>query len=210
MIDARATALLRPALDSAARRIVGAGIGADTVTLVGFAVGLLAAGLIAAGHPLAGAIGIVVSRLLDGLDGAVARQTRPTARGGFLDISLDFVFYASIPLAFAVANPVANALAAVCLLAAFVANGTAFLAYAVTAGQRGMTSLAYPDKSFYFLGGLAEATESLVAFLAMCVWPQYFALLADGFAVLCAFSAVARLAAGWQTFDQRLKLNSTA
>ena len=201
MIDARATALLRPALDGLARRFVGAGIGADTVTWIGFAVGLLACGLIAAGHPLAAAIGIVVSRLLDGLDGAVARQTRPTARGGFLDISLDFVFYASIPLAFAVADPVANALAAACLLAAFVANGTAFLAYAVTAGQRGMTSLAYPDKSFYFLGGLAEATETLVAFIAMCLWPQHFALLAYGFAILCVLSATARVVAGWQSFS---------
>ena len=201
MIDRPATALIRPLLDALAKPLVRAGIAADAVTLAGLGLGLVAAGLIAAGLPLAGAAGIVLSRLLDGLDGAVARQTRPTARGGFLDISLDFVFYASIPLAFAVANPPANALAAACLLAAFVANGTAFLAFAVTAGQTGTISLAYPQKSFYFLGGLAEATETLVVFLAMCVWPQHFPWLAYGFAALCAISAASRVVAGWKAFE---------
>ena len=201
MIDRPATALIRPLLDALAKPLVRAGMGADAVTLAGLGLGLVAAGLIAAGLPLAGAAGIVLSRLLDGLDGAVARQTRPTARGGFLDISLDFVFYASIPLAFAVANPPANALAAAYLLAAFVANGTVLLAFAVTASQTGMTSLAYPQKSFYFLGGLAEATETLVAFLAMCLWPDHFPWLAYGFALLCAMSAATRVVAGWKAFE---------
>ena len=31
------------------------------------------------------------------LDGSVARLTQPTDAGGFLDIALDFVFYATIP-----------------------------------------------------------------------------------------------------------------
>ena len=201
MIDRPAIALIRPLLDALAKPLARAGIGADAVTLAGLGLGLVAAGLIAAGLPLAGAAGIVLSRLLDGLDGAVARQTRPTARGGFLDISLDFVFYASIPLAFAIANPAANAQAAACLLAAFVANGTVFLAFAVTASQTRMTSLAYPQKSFYFLGGLAEATETLVAFLAMCLWPHHFPWLAYGFAALCAMSAATRVVAGWKAFE---------
>jgi len=84
----------------------------------GLAVGWAAAIAIAMHAFWLGAALILVSRLLDGLDGAVARATTPTDRGGFLDITLDFLFYASIPLAFAVARPDANALAAAVLLAA--------------------------------------------------------------------------------------------
>jgi phosphatidylglycerophosphate synthase len=168
--------------------------------LTGFSIGIFAAVLIANGAYLAGALAILASRLCDGLDGAVARQTAATDAGGFLDITLDFVFYASIPLAFAVANPATNALPAAMLLAAFIGTGTSFLAFAVIAAKRGLPSLDYPDKSFYFLGGLTEATETLAFFIAMCIWPQHFALLAYAFAALCVITIVTRIVWGWRAF----------
>ena len=184
MIDRQATALIRPALDRMARRLARHGIGADALTFTGLAVGWAAAGAIALQAFWLGAALILASRLLDGLDGAVARATTPTDRGGFLDISLDFLFYPAIPLAFAVAEPAANALAAAVLLAAFVGTGTSFLAFATIAAKRGLSSVDYPDKSFYFLGGLTEATETLAFFVAMCLWPQHFATLAFVFAAM--------------------------
>jgi phosphatidylglycerophosphate synthase len=201
MLDRYATALLRPALSATAKVLVRAGVGANTITLVGFGIGLFAAFLIAGGAYIAGATAIFVSRILDGLDGAVARQTAPTDAGGFLDITLDFVFYASIPLAFAIANPAHNALPAAVLLAAFVGTGTSFLAFATLAAKRGLNSLEYPDKSFYFLGGLTEATETLACFAAMCLWPAQFAPLAYGFAALCALTTTTRIIWGWKTFS---------
>jgi phosphatidylglycerophosphate synthase len=184
-----------------ARGLVQAGVGANAITLTGFFIGLAAAGLIAAGAYPAGLAALLLSRLCDGLDGAVARQTAPTDAGGFLDITLDFVFYASIPLAFAVANSQANALAAAVLLAAFIGTGSSFLAFAVMAAKRGMTSTALPDKSFYFLGGLTEATETLLFFVAMCLWPQHFAPLAYAFAALCGVTIVSRIWWGWKAFS---------
>ena len=142
-----------------------------------------------------------ISRLCDALDGAVARQTRVTDAGGFLDIALDFLFYASIPLAFAWSDPARNALPAAVLLAAFVGTGSSFLAFAVIAAKRGLTSLDYPDKSFYFLGGLTEATETLACFAAMCFWPEFFIELAYGFAALCAVTTAMRLWWGWRAFS---------
>ena len=118
-----------------------------------------------------------------------------------LDIALDFLFYAAIPLAFAVARPGHNALAAAVLLAAFIGTGSSFLAFAVIAAKRGLTSLDYPDKSFYFLGGLTEATETLVCFVAMCVWPEHFALIAYVFAGLCGLTVVMRIGWGWRQFS---------
>src|SRR5450631_142863 len=200
MFDRYTSAWIRPAIEPLARRLARAGVGADALTFTGWAVGWTGALLIALGAPIWGAAAIVLSRWCDGLDGAVARQSRPTDRGGFLDATLDFLFYPAIPLAFAVADPARNALAAAVLLAAFVGTGTSFLAFAVIAAQRGLTSAVYPKKAFYYLGGLTEATETLAFFLAMCVWPQHFAALAYVFAALCAVTIATRLHSGWQAF----------
>ena len=175
-------------------------VGADTLTWTGFVLGLGAATAIAFGAYAPGLLMMLASRLCDGLDGAVARQTRATDRGAFLDIALDFVFYASIPLAFAIADPPRRALAAATLLAAFVGTGASFLAYAVLAERRGMTSTAYPRKGFYYLGGLTEASETLICFVLMCLLPGWFVVFAYIFAALCAVTLVTRIVAGWRAF----------
>jgi phosphatidylglycerophosphate synthase len=201
MLDRLATQLLNPPVTAIATVLVRAGVGANSITVVGFLIGMLAAVLIASGAYIAGAIALFSSRICDALDGAVARQTHTTDAGGFLDITLDFLFYAAIPLAFAVADPAANALAAAMLLAAFVGTGSSFLAFAVIAAKRQLTSVQYPNKSFYFLGGLTEATETLAFFGAMCLWPQHFAVLAYVFASLCAITIATRIFWGWRAFQ---------
>jgi phosphatidylglycerophosphate synthase len=198
MLDRAAIALLKPGLERIARVLVRAGVGADGVTLFGFGLGLGAAAAIASGAPIAGLALLLASRLMDGLDGAVARLTRPTDRGAFLDIALDFLFYASIPLAFAVADPAANALPAAVLLAAFIGTGSSFLAFAVLAERRGLKSEDYPQKGIYYLGGLTEASETLICFVLMCLWPMHFAGWAYGFAALCVLTTAMRLLGGWR------------
>lgn len=200
MLDRAATALLRPAVTRMATWLHRAGVGANPLTLTGFAVGLLGACLIASSSFVSGLAVILMSRLFDALDGAVARLSRPTDAGAFLDITLDFVFYAAVPLAFAIANPLQNALPAAVLLAAFVGTASSFLAFAIIAAKRGLHSTDWPDKSFYFLGGLTEATETLACFAAMCLWPGLFPELAYGFALLCGITIVTRIAWGWRAF----------
>lgn len=202
MLDRAALSLLRPAIDRLAGLAAAAGLGANQLTLLGFAIGIGGAVLIGGGHFLWGAAAILLSRLCDGLDGAIARRTRPTDAGGFLDIALDFVFYATIPLAFAWVDPARNALASAVLLAAFCGTMSSFLAFAVIAAKRGMDNLDWPDKSFYFLGGLTEATETLAFFIAMCVWPQLFPLLATLFAAMCVVTTCTRIWWGWRAFSK--------
>jgi phosphatidylglycerophosphate synthase len=201
MLDRRLSALIRPAITTGARWLVRAGLSANQLTLLGFGIGMIAAVLIATEHYGTGAMALLLSRLLDGLDGAVARQTQVTDAGAFLDIALDFLFYASIPLAFALANPARNALAAAVLLAAFIGTGSSFLAFAVLAAKRGLQSTDYPDKSFYFLGGLTEATETLAFLVAMCLWPAQFALLAGCFSLLCLITILSRILWAWKTLS---------
>jgi len=197
MLDRVVLAWLAPTVRRLAGVLVRRGVTADAVTLAGAVVGLSGSGLVALGHPLAGLVLMALGRLADGLDGAVARHTATTPRGAFLDIALDFLFYASVPLAFALRDPTANALAAAVLLAAFIGTGSTFLAYAIQAERLGLRSTRYPHKGFHYLGGLTEGTETLACFAAMCLWPSAFAVLAWGFAGLCLITIVTRLAAGW-------------
>jgi phosphatidylglycerophosphate synthase len=202
MIDRAAIAVLKPALDAGARALVRLGVDADTVTLTGFAIGLAAAVAIGCGATGWGLALLLASRLADGLDGAVARHTHTTDRGAFLDIALDFLFYASIPLAFALADPARHALPAAVLLAAFIGTGSSFLAFAVMAERRGLASDAYPRKGFYYLGGLTEAGETLICFALMCLWPDRFAWWAYGFAVLCSITVATRIVGGTKVLSR--------
>jgi phosphatidylglycerophosphate synthase len=204
MLDRAANAALMPLFQVIARGLVRARIGADTVTLLGFAIGIAAAVAIAMQSTLLGLVLLLTSRLADGLDGPVARLTQPTDRGAYLDITLDFLFYASIPLAFAMANPPANALPAAVLLAAFLGTASSFLAFAVFAQKRGIASSDYPNKGLYYLGGLTEATETLICFALMCVWPDKFAWWAYGFAALCALTIATRIVGGAQILSRRV------
>ncbi|MBL0094459.1 MAG: CDP-alcohol phosphatidyltransferase family protein [Piscinibacter sp.] len=198
MLDRYALALLRPAMQAGAHGLARLGLSADQASWIGFGIGVAGALCIARQQFVAGLVLLLASRVFDGLDGALARLTQPTDRGAFLDITLDFLFYASIPLAFALADPAANALAAAVLLAAFVGTGSTFLAYAALAAQRGQKSVAYPTKGLYYLGGLTEATETIACFALMCLWPGHFAALAFGFAGLCVLTIATRLWAGWR------------
>jgi phosphatidylglycerophosphate synthase len=199
VLDRLVIDLLRPTLDGAARRLAAHRVHADTITWAGFAIGLGGAAAIASTQFSLGLVMLLASRVCDGLDGAVARQTTPTDRGAFLDITLDFLFYASVPLAFAVADPSANAFAAAVLLAAFIGTGSSFLAFAALAAKRGITSVAYPRKGIYYLGGLTEASETLICFAAMCLWPSAFAPFAYAFSVLCLLTLLTRLRSGWKS-----------
>jgi phosphatidylglycerophosphate synthase len=200
VLDRALTAWLRPGMERGARVLQRWNVHADAVTLLGFALGVAAAVAIACHGYVVGLVLMLASRLCDGLDGALARLTQPTDRGAFLDIALDFLFYASVPLAFALADPAQRALPAATLLAAFIGTGSSFLAFAVFAERRGLRSEAYPRKGLFYLGGLTEATETLICFALMCAWPDAFAWWAYGFAALCAMTIIGRVAAGWRAF----------
>jgi len=196
MFDARLRPLIDPPLNRLGQTLAGTGITANSVTLGGFAFGLAAALAIATGHFLIGFLLIALNRFADGLDGAVARATAKTDLGGYLDITLDFFFYGAIPLAFAIVNPGENALPAAALLASFYANGSAFLAFAIMAEKKALSTEAQGAKSLFYIGGLAEGAETIALFLLMALVPSWFPALAWGFAAVCFVSAGARVLIG--------------
>ncbi|MEZ5777507.1 MAG: CDP-alcohol phosphatidyltransferase family protein [Paracoccaceae bacterium] len=200
MFDRHLLPLQRRLLAGPARAMARRGVTADQVTLAGFALGLLAVAALALGANGLALVLILANRLADGLDGALARQTGPTDRGAFLDIALDFVFYALVPLGFALADPTVNALPAAVLIASFVGTGSSFLAFASIAARRNLSAETYPSKGIYYLGGLTEGAETIALFAAMCLWPGLFPLLAWSFAALCVITTLTRWRQGWLAF----------
>lgn len=194
MFDRFALPLLAAPHRATARAALRVGVSANTVTVFGCAIGLLAVPAILYGALYVALALILLNRFLDGVDGAMARMTHPTDRGAYLDIVCDFLVYAAIPLAFAFANPAANALAASALLASFIGTGSTFLAFAAVSAKAGQSvNPTYPNKAIYYLGGLTEGTETIVAFCLMCLLPQHFATIAYVFAIACAITICTRL-----------------
>lgn len=198
MLDARIRRLIDPPLDRAGRAVAARGIGADTVSLAGFGIGFLAMFAVMQGAYLPGLALLLLNRLADGLDGAVARQSGPTDLGGFLDIVLDFIIYAGMVFAFAVADPERNALAAALLLFAFMGTGSSFLAFAIMAAKRRLSTELRGRKSLYYLGGLTEGTETILFMVLACLMPGWFPLLACVFAAMCWLTTLGRCMAGFQ------------
>ena len=193
MFDTRIRKVIDPALDTIGRGLAARGVGANTVTVAGFILGIVAALFIVQQAYLSGLVFVLASRLCDGLDGAVARATQKTDLGGFLDIVLDFAFYGLIPMAFILADPAGNAIAGGLLLLSFYVNGATFLTYALMAEKRGVSETARGKKSLLYTTGLAEGTETIVVFVLFCLLPGYFAPIALIFAAIVMITLVARI-----------------
>ncbi|HEV7252856.1 MAG TPA: CDP-alcohol phosphatidyltransferase family protein [Mesorhizobium sp.] len=201
MLDGWARRRIDPALDAMGAGLAARGVSADAVTFLAFGLGMAAAAAVWAGWFLLALALLLVSRLGDGLDGAVAKASRRTDRGGFLDIVLDFTFYSAVPLSFVLNDPVANGVGGAVLLFSFYVNGASFLAFAVLAAKRGLSSEARGKKSIVFTTGLAEATETILAFALMCLFPAWFSTIAYAFAVLTLYTALSRIVLAWRVLD---------
>ncbi|MDR5886450.1 MULTISPECIES: CDP-alcohol phosphatidyltransferase family protein [Halomonadaceae] len=199
MLDRWTMPLTHRPLERLAHRLTGRAT-PDQVTFIAFLIGITALPLLAWEHYALALVAVLLNRLGDGLDGALARVSGQTSEaGGFLDIGLDFVFYSAVVLGFALANPAENALAAAFLLFTFIGTGTSFLAFAIAAKQRGVERPDFPTKAFYYLEGLTEGTETFVALVVFCLFPQHFPLLASIFAVACLITTTTRLWGGYLT-----------
>lgn len=160
------------------------GITPNGVTVIGFVVVVIAAGLVAFGQLLAGAAILVAGSLLDAVDGALARATGGgTPFGGFLDSTLDraaeAILYAGVIVYFLRSDgdpigPVVLALAALC--------GSFMVSYTRAKAEAFGISAAV---------GLAPRTERLVLVVAGIA----LAGLGIGFGLIGAIGIVAALAA---------------
>lgn len=193
MLDAYTRRLVAPAVESSARRLDRVGLTPTAVTAAGFVVGIGACVAAALGvWPLALVLWLA-NRALDGLDGPLARLRGTSDRGGFLDIASDFTVYGAFVLAVAIAEPDAR-LACVALLVSYYVSGTAFLAWSSLAEKRALHS--GDSRSLRFVGGLAEGTETIIAYVLFCLLPGSAETIAWVFAAIVAITALQRVVFG--------------
>ena len=192
MFDARLRPLVDRILDPVGAFVARRGVTANQVSFAGFGLGIAAAIAVALGFEIAAVVLIIANRVCDGLDGAVARSAGGTDLGAYLDITLDFLFYSAVPFAFAVADP-ANAMAAAFLIFSFVGTGSSFLAFAIIAQKRGISTEIRGKKGFFYLGGLTEGSETIIFLLVVAFRPDLFVPLAWAFGCLCWITTITRV-----------------
>jgi len=180
---------------------VGAFASPLQITLVGFVAGVGAC--LAAWQQMYGLALVLwlLNRLLDGLDGTVARSTgRQSDFGGYLDIVLDDVIYAGLALALALSvNTVGAYIAAGVLLALYRVNAASWMMLAALLEKRAhgaqvhgeMTSVTMPH-------GLSEGTETIVFYVLCILFPTWLVALYSILAVLVVVMVIQRLLWAWQ------------
>ncbi len=191
MFDIQLRRIIDPTLNRIARGLAKSGIGANALTIFGALAGLAAAIAISQSSFALALILIIINRATDGLDGAVARINGPTEFGGYLDSLADFLFYVSVPVAFGFANST-NQMAALLLVASFTLTAVSFLAFAAISARKGAEDADKP-KAFIYSTGLMEGSETIGFFVAFCMLPAHFGVLASIFAGLCLITVGQRL-----------------
>ncbi|WP_026972586.1 CDP-alcohol phosphatidyltransferase family protein [Aliagarivorans marinus] len=202
MLDSYAIKVIKTPLNNAAALLQKSSVTPNQLTLSGFLIGLTVVPLLAMQLYIAALFVILINRIVDGLDGALARRIGVTDYGGYLDIVCDFIFYSAVVVGFALAQPETNALAASVLIWSFMGTGSSFLAFAILAAKKDIKSVRYPHKSLYYLGGLTEGLETIAFFVLCCLFPDKFPVFAWVFSAMCAFTTLTRILSAHSTFKE--------
>lgn len=170
------------------------GVSANLVTFYGFLIGVSGLIQITIGNLKLALFLILLNRIFDALDGAIARKTKLTSFGGFLDISLDFIIYAGVPFSFAVYNPGQNAFACCFLCFSYIGPITTFLAYAIIAAKNQVKpNTDQGIKSFYYVAGICEGSETIIAMVLMLLFPNLVPVICYVFGFLCWLTTAGRI-----------------
>ena len=198
MFDRYVRPLIDPPLNKVANIFVKRNISANSLTATGFVFALICFGALTVQAYGVAVFFIALSRLMDGLDGAVARRTMPTNLGGYYDIVSDFIFYAGSVFFFGLGQYMDGnhhaMLPAAFLIFSFIGASSSFLAYAIIAAKKGVSDDGKQGKkSFFYLGGLTEGSETIFTLVLICLLPQGFAYIAYIFGVLCWITTISRV-----------------
>ena len=171
-------------------------ISANQITIFGLVLGVACFLAIAMNTMTAALILLALNRLADGLDGAVARAQTPSELGAYLDIVSDFVLWGLLPIGFIILDS-DNAIAAAVLLSSFSMSMTVFLAFAIMAEKRGLETDAQGTKSFFYVAGLAEGTETIAFFTIVIICPGAFVPAAFVYAGIVYLSVIGRVTSSY-------------
>ncbi len=200
MLDGTTRRLVAPALETLAARVDRPAVTPDRVTLLGLALGLGSAVAAATALWIPALVLWLLSRVADGLDGVLARRRAaagepPSAAGGYLDITADFLVYGATVAGVAIGWG-GSLLPFVAVLVAYYLNGATFLAFSSLAERTGRR--LDDGRSLSFLGGLAEGTETVLVHSLWLVLPGHAGTIAWVWAGVVGVSGVQRMVAGYR------------
>jgi phosphatidylglycerophosphate synthase len=189
MFDSQLRAVKQKILSPLAKNV---SVSPTYLTGVGFAVGLSAVSLAWQGLYLPALIAWSLNRLLDGLDGEVARiNGKQSDWGGYLDILADFVIYALLPIALTISNPSPSGWFALAfMLACFYVNAASWMYLSALLEKRQvnqhLTSITMPK-------GLIEGTETIVFYCLFIIFPDFMSVLFSLMALLVIITIFQRI-----------------
>ena len=190
MLDEELRKGAKPLYELPARVLAGRGVTGDALTGVGLGFGVLCLGAISLGLDAAALVLWLLNRLLDGLDGEVARLRGETSEfGAFFDILADFFVYGGFLVALAVQHPESR-LALVALFFAYYLNGAAFLALSAVLEKLKRERLT--ERGLHFRRSLTEGFETIVAGVLFLVFPGHVSSIAWIFAAMVFVSVAQR------------------
>jgi phosphatidylglycerophosphate synthase len=164
------------------------------ISAIALAVGVVAAAAVWQQAYWLGLALWLLNRVLDGLDGVVARvHHKQSDFGGYLDLLLDFVVYLAVPVAFVAAQPTSfNLWAGLALLASFVMNAMSWTTLAAILEKRRratsdrLTTIEMPT-------GLVEGAETILLYSLWFLLPAYVGWMFLAMAALVLFTVGQRL-----------------
>jgi phosphatidylglycerophosphate synthase len=200
MVDEELRRAAKPLYRPLARALADRGVTADALTLAGLGIGLLCLGAIAAGHNLPALVLWLLNRLLDGLDGEVARLRKESREfGTFMDIVADFLIYGGFLVALAIQHPDAR-LALIVLFLAYYLNGCVFLALSSILER--LRAERRTERGLHFRRSLTEGFETIVAGSLFLIFPAHVSLIAWVFATMVFVSAAQRVLDGRRMLER--------
>lgn len=188
------------AFDATGKKLAKMGVSANLISILGFIIGVFAINFLSLemyGYAL---LCILLNRVFDAVDGAIARHSEITDFGVFLDAALDYIFYAGVIFGFALANPEQNAIAACFLMFAFASAACAMLAYAVIAYKNNSNEKLELNQSPFYLGGFAQGFETFIALIILCIIPVWFMPIAIILGALSLVKTLSVVAAAYYNF----------
>lgn len=200
MLDEELRRGAKPFYRPVATAVAHRGVTGDALTGLSLAIGVLCLVMIAFGFNVLGLVLWLLNRLLDGLDGEVARLRGETSEfGSFVDIAADFFMYGGFLVALAVQHPDAR-LALVVLFLAYYLNGSIFLALSGILEKIKAERLT--ERGLHFRRSLTEGFETIVAGVLFLVFPGHVSLVAWTFAAMVFVSSAQRVLEGWRMLKQ--------
>ncbi|MDX2060144.1 MAG: CDP-alcohol phosphatidyltransferase family protein [Gemmatimonadales bacterium] len=191
MFDERFRRFIAPGLGRPARALRAIGVTPNQVSVAGFLVAVGAAGAIASGRPVVGISLWLGSRLLDALDGAVAREGQVgSAFGGYLDVVLDMAAYSLMAVAYAAGQPEQRMLWLLVLTGYVLAITTTAVLSSLL--ERRQVAVPGNNRSVQFTPGFAEAGETSIVYVALALRPDWARWILVVWLVLLAATAVQR------------------